>query len=145
MTSSFSSSLLFLLLSLSSLLPLLTAQTCGGAGFDISALRGKTLVAVINGYPWTVNPCGSVSGVPGITCTAQTCQGNTVVSTYNPANITWTAADNGLVQRSQNGDVCGGDGRRQNTLRFVCNPSASSAYISDAQEMPTCQRPCPHL
>ena len=130
--------LLLLLSSLSSLISLSTAQTCGGAGFDVSALTGRTLTGSFGGLPWTVNPCGQVSGVPGISCPAQVCQANTRVSTYSPANITWTAADNGLVQFSQNGDSCGGYGLRQNTLRFVCNPQATTAYISDAQELPTC-------
>ena len=125
------------LLSLSTLFSLASAQ-CSGAGFDVSGLTGRTLTYNFGGYPWTVNPCGQVSGVPGITCGAQVCQGNVKVSTFSPAAVQWVAADNGLVQISQNGDLCGGDGPRQSTLRFVCNAAATTAYISDAQELPTC-------
>lgn len=122
------------------LLPLSSAQ-CSFNGLDVSALSGKTLVAVFNGYPYLVNPCSVASGITGISCAGQVCQGNVVVSRYSTdpsANITWLAADNGLVQMSQNGDSCGSNGLRQNTLRFVCNAAATTAYISDVQELNTC-------
>ena len=98
---------LSLLLCVSSLLSLCAAQ-CSFGTLDVSALSGTTLTGVFGGYPYTVNPCGTVSGVPGINCAGQVCQGNTVLSRYSTApsaNITYLAADNGLVQLSQNGDM----------------------------------------
>ena len=132
---------LLVLLSLSCLFSFSAAQ-CSFNGLDVSSLSGRTLSGVFNGYPYLVNPCSSVSGVPGITCTAQACQGNIVLSKYSTsasANITWVAADNGLVQLSQNGDLCsGGDGPRENTIRLVCNAAATTAYLSDVEELSTC-------
>ena len=132
-------SLLFVLC-VSCLLSLSAAQ-CGVGSLSVAGLTGRTLTGVFNNYPYTVNPCSVVSGVQGIVCTGQVCQGNIVLSRYSTAataNVTWMAADNGLVQFSQNGDMCGGDGPRQNTLRFVCNAAATTAYISDVEELSTC-------
>ena len=136
-------SLLLSMLALSCLLSVCAGQSssCGFNGLDVSSLSGRTLVGVFSGSPYTVNPCSVVSGVPGIACAGQVCLGNTVLSRYSTAasaNITWVAADNGLVQLSQNGDLCGGDGPRQNTLRFVCNAAATTAYISDVEQLTTC-------
>ena len=135
---SVSSILVLVLLSLSSLVSLVSAQ-CGGAGYDVSALSGKTLTFTNGNAPWTINPCGVVSGVPGITCGAQACRGNTRLSTYSQGAVQWIAADNGVVQLSQTGDLCGTTGPTQSTIRFVCNPSASQAFISDANSQVHCR------
>ena len=132
---------LLVLLCLSCVLSSSIAQTCSFAGLDVSSLSGKSLVGVFGGLPYTVNPCSTVSGVTGISCSGQACQGNVVLSRYSTAanaNISWTVADNGLVQRSQNGDLCGGNGPQQTTLRFVCNAAATTAYISDVESLTSC-------
>ena len=121
---------------------------CKALGYDLSSLASKTISAYLAYNYWSISPCGNVSNTLYPGCTGQVCQGGTVVDTYDPAIVTWTQADNGLVQFVQDGDLCGGDGFREGAIRFVCNPAATTAYISAAGENPTCTEalhtPHPH-
>ena len=111
---------------------------CKANGYDLTAIGSSTISGFFDGSYWSVSPCGNVSTALYPQCQGQVCQGGTTVSSYDPAVVSWTNADNGLVQTLQNGDSCGGDGYREGALRFVCNAAATTPYVSAAGEEPTC-------
>jgi len=111
---------------------------CKANGYDLTSIASTTMSAYINNNYWSASPCGNVSSFLYPSCKGQVCQGGTTVDTYDPTAAIWTNADNGLVQQLQDGDLCGGDGYREGTLRFVCNSAATTPYISGAGEQPTC-------
>lgn len=111
---------------------------CGPTTYGLSqSLADVQLSATISGTSWVVNPCSAVAGISGC-ATGQVCQAGSYIPSYYDGTQVWTPADNGIIQTTHNGQSCGGDGDRMTHLRFVCNPTASSPYISDAAEEPTC-------
>ena len=112
--------------------------TCKANGYDLTSIASTTISAYIDNIYWSVSACGNVSAPLYPACQGQICQGGTTVSSYDPAAVVWTNADNGLVQQIQNGDSCGGDGYREGSLRFVCNAAATTPILTQAGEEPTC-------
>ena len=114
-------------------------QPCGANGFDLSSLVGTTLGGNYNGAYYTVAPCSSVIASATNGCTGQACQSGYPLSYYDPAGAKWTTADYGLIQQTQDGVFCGTAFARATTIRFICNPSATTPYLSNAGEGPVCQ------
>jgi len=137
-------SLLFGLIGLSA------AQTCAGAGYDVSA-AAIDMSVVSSGYTWYLHPCGSVSTSVNPNCTAHTpgamlCQTSGtsvyVASVYNASvasAVQWVALPNGNgVQYSiQDGDSCGAF-NRETTVQFVCNTTATTPWFQSVTEVETC-------
>ena len=118
---------------------------CGGAGYDLSqSVAGVEMTYIQNDdgqyNQFTVNPCSSVAGLNSFTrgCTGQACQPGISLSYYN-SSARWYAADNGVIQFTQNGQECNGE-FRSTILRFVCNVLATTPYISEGGEQPGCQQ-----
>lgn len=116
-----------------------TYATCAGAGYDLSkTVAGVEMSAYINGATWITRPCAQVAGAFSLTlgCNGQVCQTGYNLS-YFDTSAQWYAADNGVVQITQTGQLCG-SANRWTVLRFVCNILAVTPYISDAGEEPSC-------
>ena len=113
--------------------------TCTGAGYDLSRSLAGVQMSINVGAVYTVSPCSNVSGVATLTngCNAQVCQSGFNLSYYD-SSAQWTAADNGVVQISQTGQLCGSGANRWTVLRFVCSPLTTVPFISDAGEEPSC-------
>ena len=111
---------------------------CKANGYDLTSIASTTINGYFDNYYWSVSACGNVSSALYPTCQGQVCQGSTIVSSYDPAAVSWINSDNGLVQQLQDGDSCGGDGYREGSLRFICNTAATTPYISAAGEEPQC-------
>ena len=116
-------------------------STCKGAGYDLSqSVAGVEMsITLSGGTVYTVNPCSNVSGTYSLTygCGGQVCQTGYPLS-YFDSTAQWTPADNGVVQISQTGVLCGTGANRWTVLRFVCSPLTATPYISDAGEEPAC-------
>jgi len=149
-----SSSLLPLVLLLS-LVCTSSAQTytsCFAQGYDLTLLTGSDLFHSSGEYGWAIRPCGVVT-TPGY-CTdfpGQFCQGTTTISAVNiSANVVspvqsgarWaqvqTNGQYGVAQLVQDGRSCGAF-NRGGSIQYLCNPSATTPYISSITETTTCQ------
>ena len=121
-------------------------QQCGYNGIDLSGLVGQTLSGYYSGANYNVAPCSTVHASASYGCTGQVCQTGYPLSYYDPLNTVWTQADYGLVQFNQDGVYCGTSFARASTIRYMCNPSATTAYLSNAGEGPVCKRVLiPHI
>ena len=116
-------------------------STCTGAGYDLSkTVAGVQMTTVLSdGTRYTINPCSQVAGPYALTygCTAQVCQTGYNLSTFDNT-VQWYPADNGVVQISQSGQLCGTGANRWSEIRFVCSPTTTVPYISDAGQEPSC-------
>ena len=143
------------------------AQTtsCGAGPFDLSSLTGSDLIldqSAVQGQVWAVRPCGAVT-TAGLCSTtdapASFCQTGTVVAVYNASAVgnansdyaslgvdnepIWTLVtrngQHGVAQIIADGNPCGnGFGSRQGTVEYLCNPTATTAYMSEVYETATC-------
>ena len=113
-------------------------STCAGAGYDLSkSVAGVQMSYTVSGGPtYVINTCGEASGPVTLGCTGQVCQTGFNLS-YFDDTVQWYAADNGVLQISQTGQLCG-NADRWVVLRFVCSILATTPYISDAGEEPSC-------
>ena len=141
------------------------AQPCVQQGYNLTSLMGADLLysgaaADGNVYAWAIRPCGAVASA-GF-CTAQPgefCQGAVTVSSMNltdASGITvgngaqWaavtTGGQSGVAQLLQDGTACQNvlvDGvyvtfDRAGTIQYLCNASATTAFISSIVESPAC-------
>jgi len=131
----------------------LSSAVCAGGGYDVSVAE-RDLFFNTTDYEWWLHPCGSVSATSDPVCGNSTlfpfgsmlCQRpHGASSAYNLAiynqstRVTWleTAAHNGVEYRMQDGDSCGSF-RREATIRFLCDQTATTPTIFSVNEVETC-------
>jgi len=98
---------------------------CGGAGYDLSSIANSDLTLDDGDNIYAIHPCGVVSPDLDL-CDGQMCEGDTVISRYEPALVNWIAEANGVRMEVQNGDDDDCEGPRQSDIFFQCN----STYLS---------------
>ena len=137
-----------------------TAQSiakCGIGPFDLTSLQDGPDIVFISNNLWAVHPCGNVS--TATSCTGTFCQDTVTVAHWNSSAVGNSASDYasynvdnepiwaiitrglqvGVAQIIQDGDSCyNGIGDRQGMIEYMCNPNATTAYISAAWETITC-------
>ena len=135
--------------------PPTTSTGCNFGPYNLNSISGKDIITYTNGYWWAIRPCGVVQ-TTGF-CAGQFCQGLTTASFWNGsalANYASTGTDNvpiwasvtfgnqsGVAQIAQDGASCGGNvGSRQGSIYFLCNPSATTPFISYITESIICQQ-----
>jgi len=139
---------------------------CGVGPYNLTALQnGPDLIfdqSGVNGNKWALHPCGTVSTAgycSSATSPASFCQGGNVVSRFNASAVGdvnqdyagfgvggnepyWTLVTRGnqygVAQIMADGASCNGIGARQGVMEFVCNPAATTAYISQVLETSAC-------
>jgi len=118
--------------------------TCGGAGYDLSALTGRGDLQQVNttsGYTWYFSPCGVVqnsvcqlnpASQSSMMCQVYTATNTTYdISTYASQLTTWTAITNGVQMQIQDGLTCNGyDFQRMLTVNFLCNQGGGYGLVS---------------
>jgi len=127
-----------------------TGTTCGGAGYDLTALttRGDLYLADDGqANHWYFAPCGTVqnsqcarSSATENSMMCQVSQYNTTynVASYIPQAITWTAITNGVQMSVQDGQTCNGyDFERKLVVNFMCG--GGFYQFVNVTEFPTCQ------
>ena len=127
-----------------------TGVTCGGAGYDLSALttRGDLFLADDgSSNHWYFSPCGTVQNSQctrsAVTENSMMCQVNQYNTTYNvatyiPQAITWTAITNGVQMSVQDGQTCGDNVfERKLIVNFICG--AGFYQFVRITEGPICQ------
>ena len=125
------------------------ATTCGGAGYDLSALttRGDLQYNGTNGYNYYFNPCGTVQNSQCqanlLTQEAMMCQASQSdassydIAVYVPQAITWTAISGGVQMRVQDGSTCDNHQfERVLTVNFICG--TNYGYRMNVTEVKTC-------
>jgi len=133
--------------------------TCGGAGYDLTALTTSAgdLSVVANGYTWYYQPCGIVKSAAcnlasqdtagvSMMCQAELAPSTTTydVAIWVPADTTWTAINTngtkGVQMVTQDGTTCGSDYfERKLTVNFLCDQSTSGvASLVSVTEVTTC-------
>ena len=154
--------LIQLLLSAAFIAAVAAQVTCGALGYDLSSLAGTDLSYTgMNGgttYTYWIRPCGIVNQTgycldqPG-----QFCQGNSTISTWNYTSVSsihnsiggigngplWaqvtTNGQSGVAQMLQDGSMCDTiTADNQGTIEFLCNATATTAFISSIIETTTC-------
>jgi len=98
---------------------------CGGAGYDLSSIANSDLTLDDGDNIYAIHPCGVVSPDLDL-CDGQMCEGDTVISRYEPALVNWISEANGVRMEVQNGDDDDCEGPRQSDIFFQCN----STYLS---------------
>jgi len=119
---------------------------CGGAGYDLTAIKGLDIQHIYNNYTWYFSPCDQVT-VPTICQNKQSmlCQvsfggAQYSVSSWNRTiaeSATWLAISGGVQYSVATGDSCGGAGLREVTAQFICNQTAY-AWVESIREPETC-------
>lgn len=125
-----------------------TTVTCGGAGYDMSALSATDLTFQNNTSPFNtyyVHPCGNILNANCSSNPVMFCQYNArqlsyvKFATYNTTATQWLAVTGGVVQQSQNGDFCAAiNAYRSATIFYHCNASATTAVISAVSQYQNC-------
>ena len=114
--------------------------TCVGVGFDLSSVGYIDYSINYNGNLWVVHPCGYIQTgtcAPG----ASFCQGNNVVSYYEPTlnPILWTRIAGGVQISVTDGAQCGGASYgRTGIVRFLCSETAVQPTLVSVLEVVTC-------
>ena len=127
-----------------------TPSTCGGP-YNLAPLTTQDLSYTSQGYVWYLRPCGAVSNS---NCTAaaaavgtanwmlcqdsQSGSGTYDASLYTPYQASYFPIRNGVIMQVADGAVCGTLGSRVTRVLFMCNASATSAYIYNITESPEC-------
>ena len=120
------------------------STTCGGAGYDVSALTARGDLQQVNatsGYTWYFSPCGvvqnslcqaNVNTQASSMCQVSTGTNSTYdVAVYNPQLTQWTALSNGVQMVVQDGATCDGyDFERVLTVNFLCGQGGGYQFVS---------------
>ena len=124
---------------------------CGGGKYNLTPLQSSTLSIFSGGFTWYLRVCGAVNNSLCASTassafggeTAQLCQVDTsydnaayTASYYAPASQLWTTTSTGLQLYMMDGQQCPTGYNREMLINFVCNPSATTAYISTVAEVP---------
>ena len=136
------------------LLPNSSSQ-CVQQGYNLTSLTGQDLFYTGAGYTWAIRPCGVVSST-GF-CTQQPgefCQGASTISSVNStaygvpsSDVLWgqvqIGGQYGVAQALQDGTECyltstTPIGFRAGYIAYVCNATATTAFISSIVEVSTC-------
>ena len=127
-----------------------TITKCGGI-YNLLPLSTTDLVWSDPNYSWYFRPCGAVSSNSNCTAAAASTSGGWMLcqnslngpgdyegSTYNQYTAYWTTTRNGVLMTQSDGAGCGTAGARVTRAFFTCNTAATTAYITNITESPTC-------
>ena len=132
---------------------LVSPQSCGGAGYDLSSLTSSDLSfqdpTAPYYYTYYVRPCGNIANSNCSTSSSLTgtmfCQFSPTrlsyvqLATYNSTVSTWLAVSGGVQQIVQDGTYCSAiNASRATTLFYHCNNTATTAYISSVTQYQNC-------